>query len=82
MRMGRRRRKVIRVTRRQLPKVFSCPKCGINAVHISAKDKVQALVKCGSCGLEAEVPISPTDQSVDLYCKFTDKYYAEMRPLE
>ena len=76
--MGRRRRRVVRGPRKKLPKVFFCPKCGINAVYIASKDRLQALVKCGNCGFEVEVPVSPADQPVDLYCKFTDKYYAEV----
>ncbi len=52
-----------------------CPKCGINAVHVASTDVGQALVKCGNCGFEVEVPVSPTDQPVDLYCKFSDKFY-------
>jgi len=78
--MGRRRRRVVRVLRKQLPKVFSCPKCGIDAVYITSKSRLQALVKCGNCRFEVEVPVSPTDQPVDLYCKFTDKFYEEGLP--
>ena len=73
--MGRRKRKVVRLPRKKLPKIFMCPKCGINAVHVASTDVGQALVKCGNCGLAVEVPISPTDQPVDLYCKFSDKFY-------
>ena len=74
--MGRRKRKVVRLPRKKLPKIFMCPKCGINAVHVASTDAGQALVKCGNCGFEVKVPISPTDQPVDLYCKFSDKFYA------
>lgn len=74
--MGRRRRKVVRFPKKKLPKVFLCPKCGVNAVHVMVKDEVNSLVKCGNCGFEVEVPVSPTDEPVDLYCKFTDKFYA------
>jgi transcription elongation factor Elf1 len=75
--MGRRRRKVIRAPRKKLPTVFLCPKCGINAVQVISKNRKQALVKCGSCGFDLEVPTNPQDQPVDLYCKFTDMFYSE-----
>ena len=75
--MGRRRRKVVRPSRKILPKIFLCPKCGNNAVYVASKEELQALVKCGNCGFEVEVPISPTDEPVDLYCKFTDRFYAK-----
>ena len=75
--MGRRKRKIVRPPRKQLPKIFLCPRCGVNAVYVASKDESQALVTCGNCGFKVEVPISPTDQPVDLYCKFTDKFYSK-----
>ena len=77
MKMGRRRRRIVSPLRKQLPKIFLCPRCGVNAVYVASKDETQALVTCGNCGFENEVPISPTDKPVDLYCKFTDIFYAK-----
>lgn len=75
--MGRRRRKIVRPPRRQLPTIFLCPRCGVTAVYVASKDATQARVTCGNCGFGIEVPISPTDKPVDLYCKFTDSFYAK-----
>lgn len=75
--MGRRKRKVVRAPKKKLPNVFLCPKCGINAVRVITKNPHQALVKCGNCGFDLQVPIGTRDHPVDLYCKFTDLFYAE-----
>ena len=77
--MGRRRRKVVRVPRKVLPKVYSCPKCGEESVRVViSRESHTALVKCGNekCGLSTDVPISGVEQAVDAYCKFADMYYS------
>ena len=74
--MGRRKRKVVRLPKKKLPKTFLCPKCGEDAVNVIIDKTVPATVMCGKCGLKTEVPVSPQDQAVDLYCKFTDKFYS------
>lgn len=35
-----------------------------------------AVVQCSECGLKGEFDVSPADQIVDIYCKFTDKFYS------
>jgi transcription elongation factor Elf1 len=73
--MGRRKRKIIRGPRKRLPKVFSCPKCGINAIRVvMMKGNQTATVKCGNCGLQAEFSTVHAEQPIDIYCKFTDKF--------
>ena len=74
--MGRRKRKVVRLPRKRLPKTFLCPKCGEEAIRVSMEKDANATVICGKCGLKAEIVSSPQDQPVDLYCKFNDKFYA------
>jgi transcription elongation factor Elf1 len=75
--MGRRKRKVVKIIRRTLPKIFLCPKCGKQSVSVKVDNKGQlAHVVCGSCGAATDVPKLPHEQPVDLYCKFTDKFYA------
>jgi len=76
--LGRRKRKIVRLPKRRLPKIFLCPKCGEDAVKVTmGRKEVSAAVVCGKCGLRAEIPVSPQDQPVDLYCEFTDKFYAK-----
>jgi len=75
--MGRRRRKVIRMPKKKLPSVFLCPRCGREAIKIEIKrNSENAIVKCGSCGLVAEIPKKERLEAVDIYCMFIDNYYS------
>jgi transcription elongation factor Elf1 len=77
--LGRRRKKVVKVPRKGLPKIYSCPKCGEESVRvvISRQDHT-ALVTCGNekCGISANVTVSNVEQAVDAYCKFADMYHS------
>jgi len=71
----RRRRQVIRIPKKKLPKVFVCPKCGAQSIRVEMKSGI-AIIKCGNCGLSGEVEVSPIHEEVDAYCKFTDLFYS------
>jgi transcription elongation factor Elf1 len=73
--MGRRRKKVIRVSRRKLPKVFSCPQCGVTSIRIIIKLNENSKIICGSCGINWEKSnISKNTEAIDIYNEFVDKY--------
>lgn len=74
--LGRRRRKVVRIPKKRLPRFFSCPRCGQKTVRVEiARDEHRAIVRCGSCNEKEEFQIKPVQTEVDIYCMFTDKIY-------
>ena len=76
--MGRRRRRVIKVVKKKLPSVFTCPVCGEEAIRVKLPDgEGPAIVQCGACGLKREFAATPSSQIVDVYCMFTDSFYGK-----
>ena len=79
--MGRRRKKVLRVVRRTLPTVFSCPKCGMMSIRITthhdetSQDEVFQ-VACGNipCGERREFRYPTKKEKIDVYNTFVDDF--------
>jgi transcription elongation factor Elf1 len=75
--MGRRKRKTVSFPKKRLPTIFACPSCGESAINIKLnKDTNSAEVKCSICGIREILSFSSIEKPVDIYCKFTDGYYA------
>jgi len=76
--VGRRRRRVIKVVKKKLPTVFTCPVCGEESVRVKLPEgSGPAIVQCGACGLKREYAATPSSQIVDIYCMFTDSFYGK-----
>jgi transcription elongation factor Elf1 len=73
--LGRRRRRVAKVVKKKLPKIFVCPACGEESVRVNLKGSSgKAVIQCGSCKIKDEFEVSSSTGIVDVYCRFTDRY--------
>jgi transcription elongation factor Elf1 len=79
--MGRRRKKVVHIPKKRLPKFFSCPKCGKETVRVEVyrEEGGRALAGCSSCGLQEEFQIKQAQGEVDVYCMLTDRVYGSQK---
>lgn len=75
--MGRRRKKVVHIPKKKLPKFFSCPTCGKETVHVEIyrEEGGRSVAQCSSCGLKEEFTIKSAQGEVDVYCMLTDRIY-------
>ncbi len=79
--MGRRRRRVVRIVKKKLPTVFTCPRCGEEAVRVTIdKQTGNATVLCALCQLKDDFPAHPVAQMIDVYSYFTDRFYGVKNP--
>ncbi|MEM1514472.1 MAG: hypothetical protein QXT26_05030 [Thermoproteota archaeon] len=78
--MGRKRRKVVKVLKKRIPKVFLCPKCNQQSIRIEITEEDnerKATVRCGNlnCGYVKEMVVKPYFKEVDVYCQLIDEFY-------
>jgi len=75
--MGRRKRKkIIKKKIRKLPKIFTCPSCGHQSIFVKIKKAESvASVYCSNCNISANVPLKLSDEPIDAFNEFIDKYY-------
>jgi transcription elongation factor Elf1 len=79
--LGRRRRRVVRIVKKKLPTVFTCPRCGEEAVRVTIdKQTGHATVLCALCQLKDDFPAHPAAQTIDVYSYFTDRFYGVKEP--
>jgi transcription elongation factor Elf1 len=79
--LGRRRKKTLRITRRTLPKVFACPRCGMITIRITSHEDETSqdtvfLVACGNlaCGVRRELRYPTKRADIDVYNTFVDDF--------
>jgi len=79
--VGRRRKKVLRITRRTLPKVFACPRCGMITIRITSHQDEESQdsvfqVACGNtnCNLRRELRYPTKRADIDVYNTFVDDF--------
>jgi transcription elongation factor Elf1 len=79
--MGRRRKKVVHIPKKRLPKFFSCPRCGKETVRVEIyrEEGGRAVAQCSSCGLKEEFTVKSAQGEVDVYCMLTDRVYANIK---
>lgn len=74
--LGRKRKKIIRVFRRTMPKVFGCPSCGVAAVRVTRREDNVVAVACGSCKLSRSYENATRKEFIDVYNTFVDEFMA------
>jgi transcription elongation factor Elf1 len=70
--MGRRRRRVVHVVKKTLPKVFTCPNCGMVTVRLQPEGET-TIISCGSCGESQRIP-NRGKEPIDIYNEFIDRF--------
>jgi transcription elongation factor Elf1 len=78
--LGRRRRRVIKIVKKTLPKVYNCPRCGVASVRVLIKENNLAKIVCGNCGLKYDYLTETKKHSIDIYNEFVDKFMSGRLP--
>src|SRR2546430_10462262 len=79
--LGRRRRRVVRIVKKKLPTVFTCPRCGEEVVRVTIdKQTGHTTVLCALCQLKDEFPAHPAAQMIDVYSYSADRFYGVKDP--
>jgi transcription elongation factor Elf1 len=73
--MGRKRRKVIKIFKKTLPKILSCPRCGNISLILDRSSEDTATIKCGVCKLNVQYPAPKRRETIDIYNEFVDKVH-------
>jgi len=71
----RRRKKIVKVYKPKIPKIFTCPVCGSKSLNITINRKDgNAYVKCANCKLEWSTNVKSYEETIDIYHKLFDEY--------
>ncbi len=70
------------IRRPTMPTLYRCPNCEAEALSVEINKKevdsetgyYKAIIRCGNCGLYAEMYVPPIYQPVDVYHKFLDAF--------
>ena len=78
--LERRRKKVVHIPKKRLPKFFSCPRCGKETVSVELfREDGHAIAQCSSCGVKEEFQVKPAQGEIDVYCMLTDQVYGPQK---
>ena len=79
--LGRKRKRILRIVKRTLPKVFSCPKCGVSSVRITSQSN-NIRITCGNmdCRLTYTRESERPREHIDIYNEFVDEFMAGSIP--
>ena len=78
--MGRRsRKKVVKVYKPKILKIFTCPVCGSKSLNILIdKKNLKARARCPTCGLDWETNVKSYEEKIDIYHRLFDEYIDKM----
>jgi transcription elongation factor Elf1 len=64
----------MRVLKRTIPKVLSCPVCGSASLRVTKSEGFNYKVSCGSCGITDVRNYNQSKEFIDVYNDFVDAY--------